>query len=164
MTCQYKTFVATSRLVSGQIRVVILRSEDGRWTPYFCTDTSAEVHDILESVGACWAIEEHFHDVKEVWGAGQQQVRNVWSNMGCWHLNQWLYTLVELCCWDTDKSKLTDRRARSWDNPERRPSHADRRRSISREMLQKTFYTALPPTPDNRKFRRLFEALLDLAI
>ena len=100
VTRQYKTFLATSELVSGQIRVVILRFEDGSWAPYFCTDTSAEVRDILEAVAARWAIEEHFHDVKEVWGAGQQQVRNVWSNIGCWHLNQWLYTLVELCCWD----------------------------------------------------------------
>ena len=164
VTCQYKTFLATSRLVSGQIRVVIVRFEDGSWAPYFCTDTSAEVRDILEAVAARWAIEEHFHDVKEIWGAGQQQVRNVWSNIGCWHLNQWVYTLVELCCWDTDKSELTDRQARSWDNADRRPSHADRRRSISREMLQENFLTALPPTPNNRKFRRLFEALLDLAI
>ena len=164
VTCQYKTFLATSRLISGEIRVVIVRFEDGGWAPYFCTDTSAEVRDILEAVAARWAIEEHFHDVKEVWGAGQQQVRNVWSNVGCWHLNQWLYTLVELCCWDVPKSELTDRRARRWDNPDRRPSHADRRRSISREMLQKQFLVALPRTPNNRKFRTLFEALVDLAI
>jgi hypothetical protein len=164
VTCQYKTFLATSRLISGEIRVVIVRFEDGGWAPYFCTDTSAEVRDILEAVAARWAIEEHFHDVKEVWGAGQQQVRNVWSNVGCWHLNQWLYTLVELCCWDVPKSELTDRRARRWDNPDRRPSHADRRRSISREMLQKQFLVALPRTPNNRKFRTLFEALVALAI
>ncbi|HHM13140.1 MAG TPA: transposase [Planctomycetaceae bacterium] len=164
VTRQYKTFLATSKLISGQIRVVILRYEDHSWAPYFCTDTSAQVRDILEAVAARWAIEEHFHDVKEVWGAGQQQVRNVWSNIGCWHLNQWLYTLVEQCCWDTDKSQLTDRRARRWDNPDRRPSHADRRRSISREMLQENFLAALPPAPDNRKIRRLFEAMLDLAI
>jgi hypothetical protein len=164
VTRQYKTFLATSRLVSGQIRVVIVRFEDGSWAPYFCTDTSAEVRDILEAVAARWAIEEHFHDVKEVWGAGQQQVRNVWSNIGCWHLNQWLYTLVELCCWDMDKSELTDRRSRSWDNPDRRPSHADRRRSISREMLEKQFLAALPRTPNNHKFRTLFEALVALAI
>jgi hypothetical protein len=164
VTRQYKTFLATSRLVSDQIRVVILRYEDGSWAPYFCTDTSAEVRDILEAVAARWAIEEQFHDVKEVWGAGQQQVRNVWSNIGCWHLNQWLYTLVELCCWDTDKSELTDRRARSWDNPDRRPSHADRRRSISREMLKKNFLAALPPAPNNRKSHTLLEALIDLAL
>jgi hypothetical protein len=164
VTRQYKTFVATSQLVSSQIRVVIVRFEDGGWAPYFCTDTSAEVRDILEAVAARWAIEEQFHDVKEVWGAGQQQVRNVWSNIGCWHLNQWLYTLVELCCWDANQADLTDRRSRSWDNPDRRPSHADRRRSISREMLQKQFLAALPDTPNNRKFRTLFQTLLDLAV
>ena len=164
VTCQYKTFLATSRLVSAQIRVVIVRFEDGGWAPYFCTDTSAAVRDILEAVAARWAIEEHFHDVKEVWGAGQQQVRNVWSNIGCWHLNQWLYTLAELCRWDIDKFELTDRRARSWDNPDRRPSHADRRRWISREMLEKQFLAALPRTPNNHKFRTLFETLVDLAI
>ena len=162
VTRQYKTFLATSQLVSGQIRVVIVRFEDGSWAPYFCTDTSAEVRDILEAVAARWAIEEHFHDVKEVWGAGQQQVRNVWSNVGCWHLNQWLYTLVELCCWDVNKSELIDRRARPWDNPDRRPSHADRRRMISREMLQKQFLAALPDAPNNPKFRRLLDTLLAL--
>ena len=39
VTRQYKTFLATSELVSGQIRVVLLRYEDGSWAPYFCTDT-----------------------------------------------------------------------------------------------------------------------------
>ena len=164
VTRQYKTFLATSQLVSGQIRVVIVRFEDGSWAPYFCTDTSAEVREILEAVAARWAIEEHFHDVKEVWGAGQQQVRNVWSNIGCWHLNQWMYTLVELCSWDVPKSELTDRRARPWDNPDRRPSHADRRRAISREMLHTEFLAALPRTPNDHKFRTLVEALVSLAI
>ncbi|MFQ5502754.1 MAG: transposase [Phycisphaerae bacterium] len=162
VTRQYKTFLATSRLVSGQIRVVIVRFEDDSWAPYFCTDTSAEVRDILEAVAARWAIEEHFHDVKEIWGAGQQQVRNVWSNIGCWHLNQWLYTLVELCCWDLHKSELTDRSDHPWDNQDRRPSHADRRRSISRQMLRKTFLAVLPTAPDNQRIRTLFETLLAL--
>jgi len=163
VTRSYKTFLATSRLISGKIRVVIVRFEDGGWAPYFCTDTSAEVSDILETVAARWAIEEHFHDVKEVWGAGQQQVRNVWSNLGCWHLNQWMYTLVELCCWDMDKSELSDRRDRPWDNADRRPSHADRRRCISREMLGKQFLAALPHGPDHRKLWTLFQDLISLA-
>ena len=164
VTRQYKTFLATSKLISGQIRVVIVRLDDDSWAPYFCTDTSAEVRDILEAVAARWALEEHFHDVKEVWGAGQQQVRNVWSNLGCWHLNQWMYTLVELSCWDAPKAELTDRRERSWDNPDRRPSHADRRRSISRKMLEKQFLAALPRSPTNRKSWRLVEALISLAL
>jgi hypothetical protein len=77
--------------------------------------------------------------VKEVWGAGQQQVRNIWSNIGCWHLNQWMYTLVELCTWDADQTQLADRTDRPWDNPHRRASHADRRRTIVREMLKIIF-------------------------
>jgi hypothetical protein len=164
VTHQYKTFLATSKLVSGQIRVVIVRYEDGSWAPYFCTDTSVEVRDILEAVAARWAIEEQFHDVKEVWGAGQQQVRNVWSNIGCWNLNGWLYTLTELCRWNLDKTELADRRARSWDNPDRRPSHADRRRHISREMLQEKFKAALPHAPNDPTFQTFMEALFDLAL
>ena len=163
VTRQYKTFLATSRLTSGVIRVVIIRFDDGGWAPYFCTDSSAAVHDILEAVAASWAIEEHFHDVKEVWGAGQQQVRNLYSNIGCWNLNGWMYTLVELCCWDEDKSVLTDRTDRPWDNPDRRPSHADRRRRISREMLQKQFFAALPYAPQRQKLRSLFNDMLALA-
>ena len=160
---QYKTFLATSRLISGEIRVVIVRFEEGGWAPYFCTDPTAEVRDILEAAAARWAIEEHFHDLKEVWGAGQQQVRNVWSNIACWNLNQWVYTLVELCCWGVQKSGLSDRSDRPWDNADRRPSHADRRRSIAREMLGNKFLAALPHTPDHRKLWTLFQDLIALA-
>jgi hypothetical protein len=163
VTRSYKTFLATSRLISGPIRVVIVRFEDGGWAPYFCTDTSVEARDILEAVAARWAIEEHFHDVKEVWGAGQQQVRNVWSNIGCWNLNQWVYTLVELCCWDQAKSQLTDRSDRRWDNAERRPSHADRRRTIAREMLRTPVLAALPRTLNNPQFTTLLEHVIALA-
>jgi len=163
VTRQCKTFLATSKLVSGQIRIVIIRFEDGGWAPYFCTDTSAEVRDILEAVAARWAIEEHFKDVKEIWGAGQQQVRNVWSNIGCWNLNQWLYTLVELCSWDGAKPKLTDRGDRPWDNPQRRPSHADRRRTIARDMLRIPILTALPRALNKPQFRRLLEHVIALA-
>lgn len=164
VTRPYKTFLATSRLVGGVIRVVIVRFEDHGWAAYFCTDPTAQVKDILEAVAARWALEEHFHDVKEVWGAGQQQVRNVWSNIGCWHLNQWLYTLVELCSWDQEKSALTDRSDRPWDNPDRRPSHADRRRAIGREMLENQLLAVLPRTSNTQKFRDLVASVLSLCL
>jgi hypothetical protein len=162
VTREYKTFLATSHLVSGVIRVVIVRFDDGGWAAYFCTDTRVDVRDILETIAARWAIEEHFHDVKEIWGAGQQQVRNIWSNIGCWHLNQWMYTLVEFCSWDVAKPRLTDRSHRPWDNPDRRPSHADRRSTIVREMLGKQFLAALPGTQNLRKFRTLIKDLISL--
>ena len=110
-----------------------------------------------------WAIEEHFHDVKEIWGAGKQQVRNVWSSIGCWNLCGWLYALVELECWDHDAKQLVDRADRPWDNPDRRPSHADRRRQIAKEMLRNEFLKDLDPGPDDAKIRERFERLLALA-
>ena len=46
-------------------RMVIVKFEDGHWAPYFCTDPQVAVRDILETVAARWAIEEHFHDVSD---------------------------------------------------------------------------------------------------
>jgi hypothetical protein len=163
VTRRYKTFLATSHIVGGMIRVVIVKFDDGTWAAYFCTDPEVSVRDVLETVAARWAIEEHFHDVKKVWGAGQQQVRNVWSNIGCWHLDQWMYTMVELCAWDAAQADVTDRSDRPWDNPDRRPSHADRRRAISQEMLEKQFLSHLPQTPDSWKFRQLVRDIIRLA-
>ena len=98
-----------------------------------------------------------------MWGAGQQQVRNVWSSIGCWHLNTWLYSLVELACWDRPVEELVDRSDRSWDHPNRRPSHADRRRRIRREMLEKQFLIDLPPDLKKTKFLDRLHQLLALA-
>ena len=161
---QYKTFLATTMLIGGPIRVVIIKYDDGNWAPYFCTDATATPLDILTAVTDRWAIEEHFHDVKEVCGAGQQQVRNVWSNLGCWQLGQWLFTLVELASWDRPATSLIDRADRPWDNQHRRPSHADRRRAITQEMLHEEFLQALPATPDLLQFRDRLQSLIKLCL
>jgi hypothetical protein len=160
---RYKTFLATSPLVGGRVRVVLLEHASGNWAAYISTDTSMSVEAILKIVSDRWAIEEHFHDVKEIWGAGQQQVRNVWSNIGCWNLCGWLYGLVELASWDLPAEELVDRSDRPWDNPSRRPSHADRRRRIIREMLRNEFLTDLHIAPDKGKIKECFERLLSLA-
>lgn len=143
------------------IRVVSVRFVDG-WSPRCCTDSTANVQDIPEAVADRWTIEEFFHDVKEVWGAGQRQVRNVWSSLGCWKLNQWLYTLVELSSWDIDPSALSDRSDRPWDNVSLRPSHKDRRSRIAREMLEHEFLSCLPDTPDTQKSHPLIERVRSL--
>lgn len=163
VTRRYKTFLATTRLTGDVIRVVLLEHQQGNWAAYFSTDPELSVQAILETGAARWAIEEHFHDVKEVWGAGQQQVRNAWSNIGCWHLNSWLYTMVELASWDRPAEELVDRTDRSWDNPHRRPSHADRRRRITREMLRKQFLTEPPQGLERTEYQARIEQLLSLA-
>jgi len=163
ITRRCKTFLATTRLTGGVVRVVLLEHAPGNWAAYFCTDLTLDAKSILEIGAERWAIEETFHDVKEVWGAGQQQVRNVWSNIGCWHLNTWLYSLVELTCWDLPVEELVDRGDRRWDNPDRRPSHADRRRRIRRKMLEKQFLIDLPSDLKHAKLLDRLHHLLALA-
>jgi hypothetical protein len=159
----YKTFLATTSIADGPIRVVIVQFENGETAAYFSTDINMSVAMILETVAGRWAIEEFFHDTKETWGAGQQQVRNVWSNIACWNINAWLYALVELECWDTDVKQIVDRTDRPWDNPDRRPSHADRRRKIALQMLRNRFIVELPQAHQTDKIMGLFDELLSLA-
>ena len=79
-------------------------------------------------------------------------------------MNQWLFSLVELCTWDQAQSSLSDRSDRPWDNPDRRPSHADRRRAIAREMLEQQFLTVLPRGPNASQFRDLIASVLSLCL
>ena len=130
-----KTFLATWRPAGGVIRVVLVQEEDG-WLAFFCTDPEATAAEILEAMADRGAIEQTFKDVKEVWGAGQQQVRNVHSNEGCFNLNLWMYSLVEAWAWEKPEEELVDRSASPWDSEPRRPSHADKRKALQREVLQ----------------------------
>ncbi len=135
VTKTYKTFLATWRPAGGVIRVVLVKEEDG-WVAFCCTDPAATAADILGLVADRGALEQAFKDVKEVWGAGQQQLRNLHANVGAWHLNLWAYTLVELEAWDRPERQLVDRRDSPWDAEPRRPSHADRRKALRRQSLQ----------------------------
>ena len=46
---------------------MLVREDDG-WVAFFCTDPEATVAEILEAVADRAAIEQDFHDVKEVMG------------------------------------------------------------------------------------------------
>ena len=91
--------------------------EPDRWVAYFSTDPDLSVASILETVADRSALEQVFHDVKEVHGAGQQQLRDVWANVGAWNLIGWWHTLVELWAWDRPQSRLRDRSDSPWDKP-----------------------------------------------
>ena len=95
-------------------------------------------------------IEQDFHDVKEVWGTGQQQVRNIWTNVAVYNLNLWMHTLVELWAWNRSGKQLVNRSDSPWDDAERRPSHADRRKALRQYILRNELSTittawSLPP-------------------
>jgi hypothetical protein len=104
--------------------------------PFFSTDPNATALQIIEAFVDRATIEQDFHDVKEVWGAGRQQVRNIWTNVAVYHLNLWIHTLVELWCWNRSHTELSDRSLSPWDDAERRPSHADRRIALRRQIME----------------------------
>jgi hypothetical protein len=162
ITKTYKTFLATYRSVRGVIRVVLVQ-EDRDWFAFYSTDPNASVQEILETFADRSTIEQDFHDVKEVWGAGQQQVRNIWTNVAVYHLNLWMHTLVELWAWNRTHEELCDRSDSPWDDAQRRPSHANRRKALRQCILQTELSTITAATTLPRKIIELTERLIGLA-
>ena len=159
---RYKTFVATWRPAGGAIRVVLVDEPSG-WVAFFCTDVEASAAEILATVADRFALETTFRDCKEVVGAGQQQVRFVWANIGAFHICLWTFTMTEAWAWGRGEVELVDRRASPWDDPDRRPSHADKRRAWRRELLAEEIRTALRPGVTEEEIRAVAERLLALA-
>ncbi len=159
---RYKTFLATYPPADGVIRVVLVKESKG-WVAFFCTDAAASVAQILEAVADRAALEQVFHDIKEVHGAGQQQLRNYWANLAAFNMNLWLHTLIELWAWDRPHEELADRRASPWDNPSRRPSHADRRNSLRRRCVQDELTRIEVAGPTAANLKSLCELLLSVA-
>lgn len=155
----YKTFLATYRPAGGLIRVVLVK-EPCRWVAFFCTDPEASVAAILEAVADRAALEQDFHDVKEVHGVGQAQLRHYWANVAAYHLGLWLHTLIELWAWDKTTRQLL--RRSPWDDATRRPSHADRRNALRRACLHEEFRQLQRRRPLTRKIHTLLGRLARL--
>lgn len=163
VTKQVKSFLATWEPAGGPILVVLVQ-EEHRWLAFFCTDVRVTVEEVLEAMADRWAMEQAFKDVKEVWGAQQQQVREVYACVGAWHVSLWMYCVVEAWAWDKKDDELTDRSASPWDSEPRRPSHADKRKALQREVLWEEIESALRGRPRKEDFRALAERLLEMAV
>jgi DDE superfamily endonuclease len=159
---RYKTFVATWRPVGGAIRVVLVEESSG-WVAFFCTDVSASVAEILSTVADRFSLEIAFRDCKEIVGAGQQQVRFVWANIGAFHICLWTFTMTEDWAWGRKEDELVDREASPWDDPDRRPSHADKRRAWRRELLAEEIRAVLRPGVTEEEIQAVAKRLLSLA-
>ncbi len=158
-TKTYKTFLATYPPAGGMIRVVLVKEDHG-WYAFFCTDPNASVEEILEAFADRATIEQDFHDVKEIWGSGQQQVRNIWTNLAVYNLNLWMHTLVELWAWNKSGRQLVDRSDSPWDDAHRRPSHADRRKALRQHILRNELSTITSVWSLPRKIIQLAQSLM----
>ena len=134
------------------------------WYAFFCTQPDASVVEILEAFADRATIEQDFHDVKEVWGSGQQQMRNIWTNVAVYNLNLWMHTLVEFWAWDQKHERqLVDRRDSPWDDATRRPSHANRRNALKQLILRNELSAITTDWSLPRKIIQLTKSLMALA-
>ena len=158
----YKTFLATWRPAGGLVRVVLVREPRG-WRAFFCTDPAAAVADVLGGVADRFGLETAFRDAKEVAGAGRRQVRFLWADVGAFHLCLWAYTLTEAWAWGRSADGLVDRSASPWDDPSRRPSHADKRRAWRRELMGPDIRAALRTATTDAEIEAAAERLIQWA-
>lgn len=158
-----KTFLATYPPFGGTIRVVIVKEETGPQF-FYGTQLDAKPREIIEAFADRSSIEQVFHDLKEVWGAGQQQVRNLWSNIGVWQLNLVMHTLTELWAWRLPEQQLTRRADSPWDDSSRRPSHADRRKALQTQCVLGQCSSPAVARTLPKKIRQLTKCLLRLEI
>lgn len=157
-----KTFLATWRPAGGVVRVVILKEEDGKWRAFLCSDAGARVEEIVQVIVDRWAIEQNYHDLKEVERVGEVQLRRVWANVGAMNLGMWVHTLIEVWAWGRSEESLSARGERPWDDASRRPSHADRRRALQRELVAEEYQRLDVPTPWREKIRDLLAGVVRL--
>ena len=98
-----------------------------------------------------------------MWGAGQQQVRDVYASIGAFAVNLLLYSAVEAWAWGRAEEELVGRGRSPWDTEERRPSHADKRKALQREILREEIQAATESRAEWQEFHDLATRLLDLA-
>src|SRR5512135_490676 len=162
VTKMVKSFLATWPPAGGVVRVVIVKEDEGSWRAFLGTDPEASVGEIVQATLDRWAIEQNFHDLKEVEGSEPVQLRRAWSNVGAFNLNLWVHTLVEVWGWGRPVAELSDRSESPWDDAERRPSHADRRKALQREMLEEELQRCWGRRPLPQKIRHLLDRVLRL--
>jgi hypothetical protein len=96
-------------------------------------------------------------------GAGQQQVRFLWANIGAFQICLWTFTMTEAWAWFRNEDELVDRSNSPWDTPLRRPSHADKRRAWRRALLAEEIQAVLRPGATEEEIHAMAERLLSLA-
>ena len=91
-------------------------------------------------------------------------MRNIWTNVAVYHLNLWVHTLVELWSWNRPHDRLCDRSLSPWDDAQRRPSHADRRKALRRQIMEQELSRLAAVRRLPRKILQLAKRLMILAV
>ncbi len=159
---EVKVFKALYKPAGCLVVVLVVRESKDCFRAFMCTDLTASAVEILEVVADRYAIEQNFSDIKEIEGAGQQQVWTLNSNIGAFHLNLWLHSMIELWAWNKSGKVLCNRSDSPWDDSYRRPSHADKCSALRREVLKQTFFVSFDKSHEIKKIHKQFYKLLKL--
>jgi hypothetical protein len=159
---EVRIFRALYKPAGCMVQVLVVRESEDCFRAFMCTDLDASAEQILQAVADRYAIEQNFSDLKEIEGAGQQQVRTLGSNIGAFNLNLWLHSMVELWAWDKSAKMLCNRSDSPWDDASRRPSHADKCAALRREVLKQTFFVSSDKSHEINKIHKQFYKLLKL--
>jgi hypothetical protein len=124
------------------VQTLVVRESKDCFRAFMCSDLTASAVEILEAVADRYTFEQNFSDIKEIEGAGRQQVRTLGSNVGAFHLNLWLHSMIELWAWNKSARTLCNRSDSPWDDVWRRPSHADKCAALRREVLKQIFFVS----------------------
>jgi hypothetical protein len=87
----------------------------------------------------------------------------VWASVGSFLTCLWTYTMTEARAWCRSEGALVDRTASPWDDPTRRPSHADKRRAWRRAILAEEIRGLLRPGLTDAEISAAAERMLELA-
>jgi hypothetical protein len=71
--------------------------------------------------------------------------------------------MTEAWAWGRTDEELVDRSESPWDDPNRRPSHADKRRAWRRELLVAEISAVIHPGLTDEEIQAFAERLLSLA-
>ena len=135
ITKTYKTFLATYPPAGGVIRVVMVKEDHG-WHRLLLHRPDGQRPRDPRSVRRPRDDRARLSRRQGSLGNRQQQVRNIWTNLAVYNLNLWMHTLVELWAWDKQHDELCDRADSPWDDAERRPSHANRRKALRQQIMR----------------------------
>ena len=78
-------------------------------------------------------------------------------------LNLWMHTLVELWAWHRTGGQWIDHSDSPWDDPDRRPLHANRRKALRAQIMRNDFSTITATWSLPRKIIQLTLNLMNLA-
>jgi len=99
VTLQLKTRVVLQLTLGVKMRLVAVQWQERPVVFFFSTDTTLTAEEIVEWVGARFAIETGFRDAKQSFGFSTYQVRRETRFVRLVHLCLWAQTLLRLSCW-----------------------------------------------------------------